>query len=295
VGDDSNLAEGLYEIFEAQRRFDFDGITSDDLKRLLDKLNPVESVKSYHLGRFLLQAALRDPINVAKLLLSRVRHKIKLNIERLKTPVADKRLFAKRPVDNFGGLPASGFHDDKLQEVANHPDYPNALRLIRDAALSKEYHSGLLWEDTLSELFRDFSLNYGPTSLEVLNEWINSVDCTLVQSTLHLLSDTYLGFYVSNLSFVSNYLHRAQECGKTVFEEVKRNLLHYAEYGPPRAMASHRGERSYRLFHSALKALENVQDDPLTNRFFHQLRDRGRELIQSEMQEEAEEEIFFRS
>ena len=289
------LADGLYEIFDEQRGFDFDGITSDDLKRLLDKLNFVESVKAYHLGRFLLRASLRDPVNVTKLLLSRVRHKIKLNIERLTNRPAGNPLLAKRPADSFGGLPESGFHDDKFKEVANHPDYPNALRLIRDAALCKEYHSDLLWEDTLSELFHDFSLNYGPTSLEVLNEWINSGDCHLVQSALRLLGDTYLGFYVGNLSFVSNYMRRAQECGRTVFEDIERTLLHYAEDGPPRAIASHRGEHSYRLFHGALKALQDAQDDPLMSQFFQRLRDRGREMIQSEMKDEAEEEIFFRS
>ena len=109
------------------------------------------------------------------------------------------------------------------------------------------------------------------------------------------LGNTYLGFYLSNLPFVSNYLRRAQECGRAVLEEVEHGMLRCAEFGPPRAAASLRGERSNRLFHGALKALENVQDDPLTRRFFQRLHDRGKEMIQSEMQQEAEEEIYFRS
>jgi hypothetical protein len=295
IGEDTELANRLFEIFEERRGFDFNDVTSNELEHLLDKLKNVESVRSYHLGRFLLNAALRDPIAVAKFLLDRVQHKAKLNKESWGKPVADARAQTKQLVDKFGGLPKSGFHDDKFQEVANHPGYCDALRLLRDAALCEEYCGSLLYEDTLSELFRDFSLNYSQASLEVLNEWINSGDCVRVKAARHLLGDTYLGFYTNNLTFVSNYLRRAQECGKVAFEEVERAMLHNAEYGPPRAMASHRGERSNALFHKALKAIENAQGDPLSVRFFRQLRDRGQEMIQSEMRQSAEEEIFFRS
>jgi hypothetical protein len=60
-------------------------------------------------------------------------------------------------------------------------------------------------------------------------------------------------------------------------------------------MASHRGERSNALFHNAIKALEQVQGDPLTVHFFQLIRDKGQEMIRSEMQQDAEEEVFFRS
>jgi hypothetical protein len=106
---------------------------------------------------------------------------------------------------------------------------------------------------------------------------------------------TYLGFYVSNLSFVSNYLRRAQECGDAMFEEVERAMLHNAEYGPPRAMASYRGERSNALFHRSIKAIDQAKGDMLVVRFLEKLRDRGREMMRSEMQQAEEEEIFFRS
>lgn len=95
--------------------------------------------------------------------------------------------------DKYGALPESGFHDDEFQEVTKHPDYGDALRLIRDAALNEEYRSVSQYEGTVSELFRDFSINYGPVALDVLNEWINSSDCVKVRSTQHLLGDSYLG------------------------------------------------------------------------------------------------------
>jgi hypothetical protein len=295
VGEDSELADTLFAIFEERRGFNFGEIKSDDLERLLEKLSTVESVRSYHLGRFLLQAALRDPAAVARFLLGRVRRKIQIDKVRIERPVTDIRLQIQQTLDKFGGLPESGFHDEKLQEVANHPDYRDALRFLRDAALNEEYRWALIYEDTLSELFRDFSLNYSSASLEVLNEWIDSGDCIKVRAAVYLLGDTYLGFYVRNLPFVSNYLRRAKDCGTTIFEEVERAMLHSAEYGPPRAMASHRGERSNALFHNAIKALEQVQGDPLTVHFFQLIRDKGQEMIRSEMQQDAEEEVFFRS
>jgi hypothetical protein len=60
-------------------------------------------------------------------------------------------------------------------------------------------------------------------------------------------------------------------------------------------MASHRGERSNALFHNAMQAIEQAQGDQLTVRFFQQIRDKGQEMIQSEMRQAAEEEVFFRS
>lgn len=294
VGEDHELADKLYDIFEERRGFDFESLTPDELKRLLGKLKTVESVSSHSLGRFMLRAALRDPIAVTQLLLDRVGHKAKLDQKRWETPDDDGRLQAKRAVDVFGGLPSAGFHDERFKEVASHPEYPDALRLIRDAALSEEYGPALLLEDTLAELFRDFSINYGSESLEVLNEWINSDDCARVRAAMRLLDGTYLGFYVANTHFVSNYLRRARECGRTVFEEVERDMLHCAEFGPRRAIASHRGERSNALFRLASQALDDVKDDPLTSRFFQKLRERGQEMIRSEMQQAAEEEIFYR-
>jgi hypothetical protein len=143
-------------------------------------------------------------------------------------------------------------------------------------------------------LFHDFSLNFCPASLEVLNEWIDSRDCEKVEAVLELLEDTYLGFFTENLSFLSNYLQRAKDCGAVVFEKVEQALLSRAQYGPRRAMTSHRGERSNRLFHGASRVLERPNDEPLTVRFFEQIRETGREMIQSEMREMEEEQVFFR-
>lgn len=202
---------------------------------------------------------------------------------------------ARQLMDDFDGLPESGFHDEQFQSVASHPDYANALRLIRDAALSDEYQSALLYKDTLPELFKEFSLNYCPTSLDVLDEWIDSGDCVKVQAAIKLLGNTYLGFYLRNLNFVSNYLHRAQMCGRTIFDEVEQTMLHCAINGPPLAMASARGERSNKLFHGAVSALQDVQRDKLLVRFLSSLRDKGQSMIEEEMEREAEEEIYFRS
>lgn len=231
---------------------------------------------------------------VVKLLLDRVKTKVRRNEERLKEPVTDLRSQMLRMIDNFGGLPQSGFHQEEFKQVAKHPNYCDALRLIRDAASSEQYRSVLIYEDTLSDLFHDFSLNFSHPSLDVLNEWINSGDCEKVTAVLELLEDTYLGFFTNNSAFLSNYLRRAKDCGREVFERVEQALLARAQYGPTRAIASHRGERSNALFHGANQALESLKNDLLTVRFFQQIRDTGRKMIQSEMREVEEEQVFFR-
>jgi hypothetical protein len=294
IGSDTELAEKLFGIFEERRDVNLDDVDKSTLQQLLIKLEDVESVRNYHLGRFLAQAALRDPVAVVELLLVRVQTKIRRNEERLKAPFVDLRSQMLRMIDTFGGLPQSGFHDEVFKQVVKHPNYGDALRLIRDAAISERYKSVSLYEDTLSELFHDFSLNYGPASLDVLNEWINSGDCKKRTAVLELLDDSYLGFFVQNLPFLSNYLRRAKDCGVAVFEKVERALLSKARYGPRRGIASVRGERSNALFHNANKALETLRNDPLTIRFFEQIRDAGREMIREEMREIEEEQVYFR-
>jgi hypothetical protein len=294
VGEDSELANTLFEIFEDRRGFDFAGLTSEELGQLLAKISAVESIRDYHLGRFLLHAALCAPVLVAKFAIDRVRQKVKLNQDRVERPTFDSASLSNL-LDKFGGLPQSAFHDEKFQEVKNHPDFKAALRIIRDAAISEEHSSVFLYEDTLAQLFHDFSLNYSSESLEVLGEWIDSGDCMKVKAAMNLLEDTCLGFYLNNQTFVCNYLQRAKECGTDVFEEVEHAMLRSAEFGPPRAATPIRGQRSNALFHKASEVLRTVQSDSLIFRFFQKLREKGQERIQSEMREAAAEEVFFRS
>lgn len=294
IGSDTELAEKLFAIFEERRGANLDNLNKSTLRQLLRKIEDVESVQKYHLGRFLAQAAVHDPVAVVELLLHRIKSKVRRNEERLKEPVQDLRSQMLRMIDTFGGLPESGFHQEEFKQVVKHPNYSDALRLIRDAVLSEKYTSVSLYEDTVSELFHEFSLNFGPMSLDVLNEWINSGDCEKLTAVLELLGDTYLGFFVKNLPFLSNYLRRAKDCGVAVFEKVEQALLSDARYGPRRGVASVRGERSNALFHNANKALETPHNDPLTIRFFEQIRDTGREMIQAEMREVEEEQVFFR-
>jgi len=291
LGDDSQLADELYAIFEQRRPFDFANLSPGQLKGLLDKLVMVRSITSYHLGRFLLRAALTDPIATAALLLQRVHRKHHLDTERLQSSEFDMSSFWSSTSNAYEVLPEAGFHDEELKKIGEHPEYETALRLIRDAALQPE----VVQEETLSQLFRDFSLNFGTASLEILNEWIDSGDCVRVPKAMVLLKDSYMGFYFSNTGFVSNFLTSAQRCGKVALEEVERAMERCAIYGPPRAAASNRGERSNALFHGATGALEQVKKSRVATRFYLALREDGQKTIRAEMQQEAEEEIFFRS
>jgi hypothetical protein len=292
IGEDPQLADTLFGIFEERRGLDFASISTDELELLLKKLVEVESVADYNVGRFLLQAALRDPISVAKLLLERIKRKSAISQNTFSSATID-RISLRNALDRFSGLPQSAFHDDKFKEIANHPAFKDALRLIRDASLDKAYSAVGLYEDTVPELFRDFSINYSQPGLEVLEEWIDSGDCSKVSAAVILLEYTSLGFYIKHLKFLSNYLRRASECGSSVFDRVESAMLGCAEYGPPRAMASLRGERSNALFHKATETLEKIQSDPLSLDFFQTLRKKGKEMIEAEMAQAADEEVLF--
>lgn len=294
IGEDSKLADSLFAIFEERRGFNFSSLSTNELEILVGKLTNVESVRDYHVSQFLLQAALRDPILVTKSLLERLKRKSAMARGTHASSTADYAAL-QNALDQFTGLPQSSFHDEKFKKILNHPGFKEALRLIRDAALNEDYSSIGLYQDTVSELFCDFSIHYSAPALEVLDEWIDSGDCSRVRAAAELLEYTYLGFYVSHTKFLSNYLQRAFVCGKDVFEEIERELLGRAEYGPPRAMTSMRGERSNALFHRATEALEKVKGDALTVSFFQKLRDKGQAMIRAEMEEMADEEVFYRT
>jgi hypothetical protein len=64
-------------------------------------------------------------------------------------------------------FPYLGF-DDGFNKISKCPIYPLILRSVRDRALLFK-DMGKFW---ISSLFLEISDNYGQTSLEVLNEWI---------------------------------------------------------------------------------------------------------------------------
>ena len=255
--EDGQFAEKFYAIFDPHRGIDIPNPSSSEMKDLLEKLKNVNAVNTYHLGIFFLIAALRDPVAVAETLVHRVRHKCELAEEGDAVLSDDFGLLAirERGVNNtFRALPEAGFHDEKLNTIENHADYPKALRYIRDASLDPRCRHDSVWQETLPELFRDFSLGFGSTSLEVLGEWIQSDDPIRIKAAVGLLADSSMKLYFGDPRFVNEFLHAAQGCGRDCLESVERRLKGYVIFGSRRGAAPRRGERSNALFQGVVVA-----------------------------------------
>lgn len=289
VGPHSLLAESLFKCFEAQLGFDFTLIQDEELAFLLEKLEAVQSVGSYYVGRFVLQAMLRAPLATTQMLLRRLEAKARISWER------DAKIAAEGVSDLFSSrehdvLPGPGFREKALEALAEHPHYRQTLQMVRDSELSQR---GLSFGDNVATLFHALSFGWNETSLEVLEEWINSGDGEKIQGAAALLEMTFVGFYAEHLPLVSNFLKRAQECDSQVLQKVQRSLLHHAVYGPPRMMASHRGEHSNALVDGASLAFGKGELDELTHRFFKRIETEGRQRLRREAEEREAEAVFF--
>lgn len=295
IGSDTELADTLLNIFDKRYGFDFGNIGLSRLEELLEKIKKLEGINSYYIGNFLLLSSLYDPVLVAQLLLDRIKQRNQADEKKLIANNDDPRWEFKKMFNGFYELPESVFYGEDFKEIQSHANYPNALRLIRDSVLADEYRSVSLYENRLSGLFHIFSINYNSISLDILNEWIDSGECIKLKAVASLLGDTYLSFYTKNIPFLLKYLHRIQKCGKEASEEIIEQLLYYAEYGPPRRMASLRGERSTFLYQSSLKAIQEAGSDYLVYEFFDVLLKKAKVIIEKEKEDQEDEVVYFRA
>lgn len=77
----------------------------------------------------------------------------------------------------------------------------------------------------LSQLFKEVSLNFTPTSLKVLDEWINSGEPDKVQAASYLLRDVPKSFVFIHVEFISNLLEQAYELGDDCYQAVSNDLF----------------------------------------------------------------------
>lgn len=88
-------------------------------------------------------------------------------------------------------------------------------------------------EPLYKELYKEVSFAFvgeserdiSPTSLKVLNEWINSEDAEKIRAASRLIREFYAGFIFGHLEFVSNLLEQAYKAGDECYEAVSSNLF----------------------------------------------------------------------
>jgi hypothetical protein len=237
IGGSTDLASGLCRVVHAEYGISPDVLTDEELKKLLAKLEPVANIEEYHISKFLAHVSKRLPGSIIQLLLKR--------IER---DEEDKE-------GSYQPLPYLEFQH-KLDGIAKSNEYKDILREIRNQALKRTYytkfwfpklfkeaslvpvprgsdelHSSIQQTSPIRYCYEDEVLVFSPTSLEVLNEWIDSGDRQKIETASCLVSDAPKAFVFTNVEFVANLLEQAYELGDDCYQTVTYDLLNSATSG----------------------------------------------------------------
>ena len=206
INNDERLADTLCSIFDSKWGIPPDQLKTEDLMTVLSKLASIGKLDRhlYHLDEFLGYCSTRIPGAVVDLLL------IRLDIAREK----EKALGAE-----YQPLPYLGF-DHGLKGVSSSPDYKDIIKRVRDRALDPS-SIDYFW---LPKLFAEISDNFCSTSLEVLNEWIESDDGEQVQAVGLLVKDAPSDFVLSHSQFVSRLIEKAHAVSEDCYRSVGYDL-----------------------------------------------------------------------
>ena len=208
VGSSVILARELYELFDGRWRIPLTGLTADDLKAFLAKLETVQDIDDFHINAFLVKASQQGARAVVELLLKRIRRQ---SIEG----------------KNYSALPSLGFRDP-LTGLATSQDQEQILREIRDTSLEP----GWPIAHWVPELFREISSGFeSSASLKVLDEWVNSGDSGRIKAAARLVSGAQPAFVFRHVGFVSNLLERAHAAGDATYRSVSSSMARSALSG----------------------------------------------------------------
>ncbi|PAX58296.1 hypothetical protein, partial [Brunnivagina elsteri] len=107
----------------------------------------------------------------------------------------------------------------KLDPLAESEEYKDIIRDILDYVINPLNRDFLI-----PELFKLISFNFSSTSLNVLDEWINSQETERLQAASYLLRNAPKSFVINHLKFVSNLLEKADEFGDACYETICYDL-----------------------------------------------------------------------
>ena len=208
LGDSDVLASELCRLFYGEWGLPFTELTADDLKVLLSKLEDVPDIDDHWINSFLVKASELDAVAVVGFLLNRIRKE-------------------HNGSSRYDALPILGFRDP-LVGLATSPDHERILREIRDASL-EQGRSVRYW---IPQLFREISSSFeSATSLQVLDEWINSGNANRIKAAARLTPGARPGFVFKHVGFVSNLLEGAYMASDGTYQAVGSTLASIALSG----------------------------------------------------------------
>lgn len=249
IGDSDKLADELCAAFTRQEDgIDANQLTDAELTGILAKLEPVQRIDGHFVHQFLASASRRSPEAVIQFFLNRIEAE------------------ESRWGEHGRALPFDGFHF-RLEGVAESAKYQDFLRSIRDRMLgAKGAHR--FW---LPKLFKKISLDFSPTSLEVLREWIDSGDPEKIMAAASIVSEANPGFVFEHVGFVMNLLDRALQGGNTCHRRVSNCVYNCARSGPRQGVSGQPFPQDFALCNRAKEMAASLPAGTPVHRLFESL------------------------
>lgn len=201
IGNSTKIASEVCGIFNPEWGISPDNLSDTELKTLLQKLEPILNISDYDISKFVAYVSQRSPRLVIQFLLNRIEY------------------HHKNCISGYNPIPFSDF-DSKLSGIEKSSEYEDILKDIRDQSLQNSSS----YNFSLSELFKEISLDFNPTSLKVLEEWINSENAEKIQLVSSFLSHAPESFVLTNVEFTANLLKTADNLGDDCYQTVTANL-----------------------------------------------------------------------
>jgi len=255
-------AEAICQAFAKSYGINPDRLSDEQLRGLLSQLDCVLDLKGHWTQQFLSFAAARNPLAVVELFVRRIEHR------------------AAAQDSNFRPIPFHVAVD--FRTLANHPDYAEVLRRIRDLALKKSWHFAYF----ASDLF--WRVAQAPMALEVLREWVESNQKDQVVEAGHILEKAGSNFVFANPDFVSLILERASAIDNECFRDVASYLRSSAMSGSKSGTVGQPMPRDLEVREKANLLVKRFQAQPKVKVFYESLV-KGAELSIRQHREEFEE------
>jgi hypothetical protein len=190
VGASPRIVTELCRLADPQWEGCGEAFTDEDINAFLERIEGVDDL-GHDITPFLKFACARVPHSVVEMLIRRVERQ-----ER------DGYRSGYRPV------PFKALHDT-FSQLAGTDRHREVLCRVRDYSLGKKD----LALDSLADLYRDVSLHYGPTGIEILATWLLDGNRDQMETAVALLDKAPSHFVFDQLELVGRTLARAETFG----------------------------------------------------------------------------------